>query len=63
MDDQDNRDFKFDLSASATITVSGEAGTVIGRAQYIDNENNYLVLYKAADGRAVKKWWTESDLQ
>lgn len=46
-----------------TITVSGEAGTVIGRADYIDSENNYYVLYKGADGRAMKEWWRESELQ
>ncbi len=25
-------------------------------------EPMYLVLYKAADGRQVQNWWSESDL-
>jgi hypothetical protein len=56
-------EFKFDLGGSATIAVSGESGTVIGRAQYLENENNYFLLYRSADGRAAKQWWKESELQ
>lgn len=62
MDEHENK-FKFELGASAAIAVTGEAGTVIGRAQYIENENNYFLLYRAADGRATKQWWKESELR
>jgi len=54
--------FKFDLSSEVKIQVSGEVGTVIGRAEYSGCENNYLVRYKCADGRAVESWWPESAL-
>jgi len=54
--------FKFDLSSEVKIQVSGEVGTVIGRAEYSGCENNYQVRYKCADGRAVESWWAESAL-
>jgi hypothetical protein len=59
----DQGNFKFELGSSATITVSGESGTVIGRAQYTDNENAYYLFYQAGDGRATKQWWKETELQ
>ncbi len=55
-------EFKFDLGSSVIITASGEGGEVIGRAEYVHCERGYLVRYKAADGRAVEGWWTESSL-
>lgn len=55
-----NRNFQFALGAAVAITVSSEKGVVIGRAEYINAENSYLVRYKAADGRAVESWWNES---
>jgi hypothetical protein len=54
--------FRFILDASVAIAVSGEQGTVIARAEYLNAENHYLVRYKAADGRAVEAWWGESAL-
>lgn len=55
--------FKFNLKDPITITVSGEKGEVVGRAQYVDScAPDYLVRYKAADGRAVESWWKETAL-
>jgi hypothetical protein len=54
--------FKFELTSPVMVQVSGEAGEVIGRAQYTAMENQYWVRYKAADGRAVEAWWAESAL-
>lgn len=51
--------FKFDLKQRVVITTSGEAGEVIGRAEYSSGSDSYFVRYKAADGRAVEAWWTE----
>lgn len=51
--------FKFELGQSVAITASGEAGSVVGRAEYNNADNCYLVRYKAGDGRAVESWWTE----
>lgn len=54
--------FKFDLGQGVTIVVSGEEGEVIGRAEFSKSEDQYLVRYKAADGRAVESWWNVSAL-
>jgi len=49
--------FKFELNEPVKIDVSGEAGTVIGRAEYVASSPLYFVLIKSADGRAVTAWW------
>lgn len=54
--------FIFDLNANVKINISGEAGLVVGRAEYPTAENNYYIRYKSTDGRAVEAWWTESAL-
>jgi hypothetical protein len=56
------KEFKFELGAKVTIAISGEAGEVKGRAEYLASENLYEVLFKAADGRACKSWWSEAEL-
>lgn len=48
--------FLFELNQRVSIMTSGEAGIVIARAEYRHSENQYLVQYKAADGRAVESW-------
>ncbi len=53
---------KFENSQVVTIRCSGESGVVIGRAEYINSENSYLIRYQCADGRAVEAWWSESAL-
>lgn len=55
--------FKFGLNQQVMLTTSGEAGAVVGRAEYESGESTYLVSYKAADGRAVEVWWRESALE
>jgi hypothetical protein len=54
--------FKFGIKQVVKIEESGERGTIQGRAEYAAAENNYLLRYKAADGRAVEAWWQESAL-
>ena len=54
--------FAFQLGQQLRIAASGESGEVIGRAQYARSENQYLLRYRAADGRAVEGWWGESAL-
>lgn len=56
-------EFAHELGAAVTIAASGESGTVIGRAEYVESTPNYWVRYKAADGRAVEAWWSGSALQ
>ena len=54
--------FNFDLGDVVVIICSLEFGTIIARADYAEGENQYLVRYKAGDGRAVESWWGESAL-
>lgn len=54
--------FNFDLSQAVMIEISGERGTVIGRAEYANSENTYFIRYKNAEGLAVESWWSESAL-
>ena len=54
--------FKFHLNQKVEVACSDEVGTVIGRYETVTAEPQYFVRYKAADGRAVESWWTESAL-
>lgn len=54
--------FTLAIGDNAQIVVSGENGAVIGRAQYVKDENSYLIRYKNAEGRAVEQWWPQSAL-
>lgn len=49
--------WKFELGEEVEIECSGEVGHVIARAEYLADEDRYLVRYKAGDGRAVESWW------
>lgn len=55
--------FGFDLKQVVKISESGEQGTIIGRAEYLAQENQYLIRYKTADGRATELWWGESAIE
>lgn len=55
--------FKYENSDSVKITASEEAGIVIARADYECCDNQYLIRYKAGDGRAVEQWWTETAIE
>ena len=55
--------FKFAIGAEVVIAVSGERGTVEGRAQYRNGEDNYYITYMDAQGRAQREWWPESTLR
>ncbi|ELN1222451.1 hypothetical protein RY692_000888 [Escherichia coli] len=55
--------FKFELSQLVEMRISDEWGEVKTRAQYADGENQYLIHYKAADGRATTEWFGESMLE
>ena len=54
--------FKHQLGDAVTLKLSDETGEVCGRAEYLNTENQYWVLYKCADGRQVSAWWGESEL-
>lgn len=52
--------FIFELDEDVRLLMSQERGVIKGRAQYLHGENQYYILYKAADGRQVESWWGES---
>lgn len=54
--------FRFLLRQPVKLNDSGETGTVVGRAEYTNSTNSYLVRYRSADGRQVEKWWAEDAL-
>lgn len=55
-------EFEFKLGDTVIIEVSGEVSKVIGRGDQLACDDQYLIRYKAADGRACESWWTESAL-
>lgn len=57
------KQFKFELGQTVTNATSGESGEVVGRAEYQHAESTYYVRHRAADGRAVKAWWDESEIK
>lgn len=55
--------FIFELNDNVMISCSREKGEVISRCDSCSAENEYRIRYKAADGRAVDHWWSESALE
>lgn len=55
--------FVFELGQKVKISISGETGEVIGRAEYIDCNPQIYVRYVSADGRAVEIWWVQDALE
>lgn len=55
--------FKFELKQIVRLIQSGETGTVVGRAEYTNTIDGFLILYKAGDGRQVSQWWAEDTLE
>lgn len=54
--------FKYELNQAVRVAISGEDGYVKARAEYATFANQYLLHYRAADGRAVDSWFDESEL-
>lgn len=54
------KEFKFNLQDKVRLILSEEVGTIEGRGEFTNSDNQYLVRYKAADGRLVEAWWTEA---
>lgn len=55
--------FKFGLGDKVRLSLSAEPGQIIGRAEYMNSMNSYLVRYLAGDGRAVESWWQEDAIE
>lgn len=55
-------EFKFGLNQFIELSISGEMGHIKSRAESVSHSNQYLVHYKAADGRAQEKWFDEDNI-
>jgi len=56
--DDDRPAFAYELGWQVEL-LSGEQGYIIGRAEYAEAADGYLIRYKSADGCLVESWWTE----
>ncbi|WP_445496668.1 hypothetical protein [Photorhabdus sp. SF281] len=54
--------FRYNLKQAVKINISGEVGEIKGRAEYINNLNDYLISYRASNGCASEKWFDESEI-
>lgn len=54
--------FKFSITGTVKIKVSGQEGEVVGRAEYRDENNSYYVLYVDSSGDAQRGWFCEGEL-
>lgn len=52
----------YQLGDKVELTISGEAGQVIGRATYLNSDPQCYVHFKTADGCAKSDWFYESQL-
>ncbi len=54
--------FNFKLGDGVKLSLSGETGSVIGRAHYTNVDPQYYVRYVGADGRQIETWQSEDAL-
>lgn len=55
--------FQFEIGADVALSMSGEQGQVIGRAEYAHQPPQYFVRYVAADGRQCEGWFEAQALR
>jgi hypothetical protein len=55
--------FIFKIGEEVILDLSDENGRIKGRAEHEHGENQYLVIYRAADNRQTECWWGESDIR
>lgn len=55
--------FEYRVHDVVLISVSGERGEVIGRAERESGAIEYLVRYENGYGCAVEKWWDENAVE
>lgn len=53
----------FELGAAVRLSMSGEGGVVLGRAEYVGDRPSYYIRYVAADGRQVEEWFKNDALE
>lgn len=55
--------FKFNLEAKVKDRTTGIVGTVIGRVEYLYNDNFYLMRWKDEKGSANEEWLNEKQIE
>lgn len=55
--------FKFYLGKKVKDRVTGIVGTVIGRVEYLYNDNSYLMRWKDENGSANEEWLNEKQIE
>lgn len=54
---------KFNIGSSVVISLTGQKGIIIGRAEYNNvYPNSYWVQYESGEGNLAKSWIDEQDL-
>ncbi|MBX3488901.1 hypothetical protein [Parvibaculum sp.] len=48
--------FQHELGEAVTL-ISGEAGKVIARAEYLEATPSYYIRYVTAQGELTERWW------
>ncbi len=56
-------EFDHNIHDVVMISVSGEVGEIVGRAEREYVLHEYLVRYKDANGCAVERWWNENAIE
>ena len=52
--------FKYELKEKVRTTISGEQGSVIGRSEHLNGENQYHVRLRTTQGNQQEQWFAES---
>lgn len=55
--------FKFEMGQRVKLVESDKRGVIVGRAEYSNRPPQYLIRYKAGDGRMVENWWLGGDME
>lgn len=50
-------EWKFNVGDNVALSMSGEKGVIMGRAEYSHAPQSYFVRYVAADGRQCEAWF------
>jgi len=61
--DSNTVEFDHNIHDVVMISVSGEVGEIVGRAEREYDLHEYLVRYKDANGCAVERWWNENAIE
>lgn len=56
-------EFKYQLNQEIRLKLSEEKGFIVGRAEYVNGTNSYLIRYKDANNCQREEWISEDALE